>query len=76
MRGSVHRAKLKGIITIAGVATFFNVWNDGGVFDLHASEPSECQKSLSERFLCMGSVQRAKFKGIIAITGVAVLFNV
>ena len=40
--GSVQPAKFKGIITITGVAGFFNV----GVFDLHAWDTSKCQKSL------------------------------
>ena len=30
---------------------FFNGLNDVGVFDLHAGEASECQKSLSEKCL-------------------------
>ena len=43
--GSVQRAKFKGIITITGIAGRQNVV---GVFDLHALDASECQKSLSE----------------------------
>ena len=45
----VERAKFKGIITITGVATFFNGLNDVGVFDLHARDASGGQKSLSKK---------------------------
>ena len=45
--GSVQRAKFKGIITITGVAELLY---DVGVFDLHARDASECQKSLSEKW--------------------------
>ena len=37
-------------------------------FDAHS--PPIGLFSLNESFLCVGSVQRAKFKGIITITGV------
>ena len=47
--GSVQWAKFKGIITITGVPGFFNGQNDVGVFDLHASDTSECKTSLSEK---------------------------
>ena len=48
MRGQRAQAKFKGMITITGVAAFFNVV---GVFDLHAQGTSECHKSLSESSL-------------------------
>ena len=46
---SVQRAIFKGIITITELRAFFNGSNVVGVFDLHARDASECQKSLSEK---------------------------
>ena len=43
----------------------------GSLIDMHSCVSSLLRLLFTLRFLCVGSVQWAKFKGIITITGVA-----
>ena len=45
-----NRPRSRATSTITGVVAFFNGQNIVGVFDLHAQDALECQKSLCEGY--------------------------